>query len=84
MAGFAKYLYDEYVIEEGSRNEGRFLALGSQLDYVGALVNLAAARFKATGSAELREFFTMLDPKSNSDSAVYGLTYLGHLGGPLR
>ena len=42
--GFAKYLMD--YISQSARSEDGFLAVGTQLDYFGAALNAAAARFK--------------------------------------
>ena len=47
------------------------LAVGTQLDYFGAALNAAAARFKATGSDRVKIFFTCLDTKASTDEAQW-------------
>ena len=47
------------------------LAIGTVLDYLGAALNCAAARFKATGDDSVKIFFTCLDSKSSTDEAVW-------------
>ena len=69
-SGFAKFLMDEYVIEQGA-SAGRHLACGTALDYLGALLNLAAAKFKAVGTPATRMFFTCLDVKATTDEAEW-------------
>ena len=69
---FATYLVNEdgtgYVQETGQW-AGLPLSLGSVEDYLGCLLNLAAQRFKATGQADTKLFFTCLDRNSTTDSA---------------
>ena len=59
--GFAKYLME--YISQSARSDDGFLAVGTQLDYFGAALNAAAARFKATGSDRVKIFFTCLDTR---------------------
>lgn len=69
---FSAYLVNEdgtgYVQSTGQYN-GHKLSLGSVEDYLGCLLNLAAARFKATGDLKTKMFFTCLDAKSTTDQA---------------
>ena len=67
--GFAKYLME--YISQSARSEDGFLAVGTQLDYFGAALNAAAARFKATGSDRVKIFFTCLDTKASTDEAQW-------------
>ena len=67
--GFAKYLME--YISQSARSDDGFLAVGTQLDYFGAALNAAAARFKATGSDRVKIFFTCLDTKASTDEAVW-------------
>ena len=69
-AHIATYLTDVYVQDSG-RNKGDFLALDSVLGYLGALVNLASAKFRALGSPDTKMFFTCLDKNSTSESAKW-------------
>lgn len=67
---YAQYLAYEYLIKSNDpvRNH---LAIGSVLDYLGALVQCAANRFKAAGGAETRQFFTCQDAGSSTDSGQW-------------
>ena len=69
---FATYLVNEDgtgYIQTSGQYKGHTLSLGSVQDYLGCLLNLAAARFKAIGQPESRLFFTCLDSKSTTDHA---------------
>ena len=66
--GFAEFLSEEYL-SEASRDQDGHLAIGTQLDYLGAALNQAAARFKAVGDASVKLFFTCLDGKASTDEA---------------
>ena len=68
--GFAKYLSEIYVIEGGHR-EGQPLLLGSQYDYLGAVLNQTKARFGADGTDRSRIFFTCLDGNSKTDESKW-------------
>ena len=67
---FANFLAYEYLIKSSDpvRNH---LAIGSVLDYLGALIQCAANRFKAAGSAQTRQFFTCQDTGSSTDSGQW-------------
>ena len=69
-SGFAKFIMDEYMVDKGA-SAGRHLACGTALDYLGALLNLAAAKFKAVGRPSTRMFFTCLDVKATTDEAEW-------------
>ena len=68
---FAKFLLHEYKIEKGQRNEGRHLGVGTLLDYFGALLNQAKARFLATGDDSVKIFFTCLDKNAGTEQAKW-------------
>ena len=69
--GFAKYLSEIYVIERGGHREGQPLLLGSQYDYLGAVLNQTKARFGADGTDRSRIFFTCLDGNSKTDESKW-------------
>ena len=67
---FIKFLSEEYVSETADSEDG-FLSVGTQLGYLGAALNAAAARFKVTGDDSVKLFFTCLDPKASTDAAAW-------------
>ena len=70
-AAFAHFLVNEYVIEPGSKNAGQPLSCTAVLKYLKGLVNLAANRFRATGSDKAKNFFTCLDQHSSTPDWVW-------------
>jgi hypothetical protein len=66
---FAHYLLYQYTIGEGAKNAGEHLRASSVLNFLGCLINLAAAKFKAAGSADTKLFFTCLDNDSTTEAA---------------
>ena len=68
---YSHFLVHVYVIAAGVKNAGMPLACQSVLNYLGSLLNRAASRFLATGSADIKEFFFCLEPKSGCDSAKW-------------
>jgi len=71
FAGYAEFLTNEFVIQEGDRNEGCFLAVGTILDYLGAILNLAADRFKHIRDDAAKLFLTCLDKNANTEPAIW-------------
>ena len=67
---FVRYIKDEYVIE-GGRNNGEKLSVHSVMNYLGCLIQVAANRFKATGSDSSKLFFTCQDPSASTESAQW-------------
>ena len=65
---FADYLVNTYKSETG-RNAGNPLSLGTVINTLGIVLNLASTKYKPNGSAETKLFFTCLDPNSTSESA---------------
>ena len=67
---FSSYLLDEYVIPEGSRNNGDHIASNTFLKYLATLLRLAEELFKP-GATDRRiiTFFCCLDSTSTSDEA---------------
>ena len=65
---YVDFIFAGYI-QEGGRNAGKPLALGTSLGYLGAMLNLAQGRFAAGGAAEITLFFTCLDPQSHSPHA---------------
>ena len=47
-ARFATYLHDTH-----KKDNGEYLATGTVIDYLGAALNMASDRFKATGSGDI-------------------------------
>ena len=70
-SGFGEFLSEEHIIAESDRGGGHHLAIGTQLDYLGAALNQAAAKFKATGDDATKLFFTCLDPKASTEAACW-------------
>ena len=67
---FIQFLSEEYISETADSEDG-LLSIGTQLGYLGAVLNEAAARFKATGDDRVKLFFTCLDPKASTDAAAW-------------
>ena len=66
---FAFLLVHTYKIS-ANRNAGSFLAEGSALNHLGAVMQLARAKFEVQGSADIKLFFTCVDPSSKSKAAM--------------
>lgn len=71
LQGYAHFLVHEFIIEEGMRNEGRPLSVGSVLDYINALLAQLADRFEATGDDSVKLFFTCRETKSTGANAQW-------------
>lgn len=68
---FAHYLAHVYRIKKGSPGAGDFLAVGTVLSYLCLLINRAAAKYRATGDASSKLFFTCLDTHAKTDAAKW-------------
>ena len=67
---FAFFLVYTYKIS-ANRNTGSFLAEASALNHLGAVMQLARAKFEVQGSADIKLFFTCVDPNSKSKAAMW-------------
>lgn len=67
---YSGYLVHDYVQETGV-HKGELLKVSSVLGYIGCLINLASAKFKANGAPETKLFFTCLDGKSSTEPAAW-------------
>ena len=67
---FIQFLSEEYISETADSEDG-LLSIGTQLGYLGPVLNEAAARFKATVDDRVKLFFTCLDPKASTDAAAW-------------
>jgi len=68
---FAYFLTVTYIIEPGARNAGKHLAVETVLNTLGLVLNLARAKFAATGSDATKLFFTCLDSQSRTPHASW-------------
>lgn len=64
--GFASFMFDKYIIPEGSKNSGGHLACSTAIGYLNAMLNVAKGKFAAVGTAEVKLFFTCLDGSSQT------------------
>ena len=67
---FAEYVTDVYIIESG-KFAGKHYSCDSALNTLSILINLAKDRFEPTGNADVKLFFTCLDPKANTGPAQW-------------
>ena len=65
---WAQFLQHEYVIKTGE-HKGEPLSIGSVIDYLNALINVAGRRYRTTGTDASRLFLTCQDQNSGTDSA---------------
>ena len=68
---FAHFLLFVYLIPAGAKNAGLPLEGDIPKNYLNIVINLAASKFKATGTDTTKRFFDCLDSKSTSDVAVW-------------
>ena len=69
-ARLANFLLHHYVIETGE-NKGHPLACSNVVNTVSGLINIAADKFRATGSDAIKLFFTCLDKDASTADAVW-------------
>ncbi len=67
---FATFLVRVYKQESGE-NKGEFLSIRTVFNYLGSALNQAKDIFGATGSDASKLFFTCLDPKARTQSAIW-------------
>jgi hypothetical protein len=67
---FAHFLLHVYVIEGGD-NKGQHLRVDSATNYFTTAINLAYAKFHASGSAKSKLFFTCLNIKAGTQDAKW-------------
>lgn len=65
------FFVHEYLIPRGQKNQGEGLSCGVVCNYLSIALNLAANRFKYTGSAQAKLFFTCLDNSACTDSGKW-------------
>lgn len=62
---FAHFLTEVY------KHKSSFLEVATAVNYLNCLINMASAKFKSSGKAETRLFFTCLDVNASTDAAVW-------------
>ena len=66
-----KWLLEEYIIEDGSKNAGQRLNCNVVMQAISSLINQAATKHKISSNDGTKLFFTCLDPKSTTESALW-------------
>ena len=68
---FAHFLLFVYLIPAGVKNAGNPLDGDTPKNYLNIIINLAASKFKATGTDTSKRFFDCLDQDSKADVAIW-------------